>query len=1286
MIILVLSQATQIDTMSTPYKGKQDPDSFYGLSTVLFSGTFDDLDSSHYTTTIGTQTCEILSLSQTELECLIPPWDSSDGTNAGLRVEHNGSEIYSKSLNHGNAYPIITFNRNEASAGDISNVYRLWSGSDQIQSGSVENEAFVIDLYWSWWVFDAAKVQLGSNVHGDSNPKFEIDGIGQADMLWTGASYTLQGEEYFFRTIACVDSISHNQGDALGGLERTITGQSFPSDTSRIRVEIDGSDCEVTSASFSSITCITGPYYKTTLDSYYEGSAGLFSQRYDHGTSNLQKEQYIPNSSLDYDLTRKDSKMYGYFKAPRTGEYTFYASVNDKAKVWLSTDADPLNKQQIISALPYSYPFMHFDDSSPSSEIQLLKDQLYYLEVDQENCCGQGFFSLGVKIPGDGNSYRNRMPLVKRISITSLHSANPIEYKGTAKEIGELNCGHAQRNYFQKQIGSKYFNLYTYCLKSYLYVIVPSYMNPQPEDLKFRDTSNNILDGELLHQPSDSQFWFVIPSDFLRTYQAKPQLRVWIDNRLTMCRGDCSFEYHNVPVIKAFSESSALVTITGDNLPTDISKLELKLSSNECRILSASDSSIQCQLDSYTEGDYQPQITYEGTYTVPIDTSINYYISLTCSDNCNRCFLDECLECNFGYNLFEGGCIFCAEGTYFESGSCLSCDPSCDECSGSGSSNCDLCNFAENFEDDGSGNCVCKAGLFRDGAVCSPCSSNCAQCSGSPSQCTACTSPLVLDSSANRCSCKKGFTQINNTCECTDGVIREGVCTNFYSNLTCDKNNLLTLTFSEPVASSLTQESINIQLQNKSIEYTYSLQEINKTKYEIDLDFESYVAEGEVATLEFLSEVVSESGFELATKQLETTLWEYNPNKALFKAAKGAAQVTGAIGTGASAGALLTGNPAEMWSMLNNIQVLSYIVLSNNPLTPTLKGFFEGLDIFNTLKGYLYNLLGYEGDYGIRSNLFIVNAGIDILIILVILLSWPLVWVLSKIPCLEERCESLLREYKYNAFIRYWIQCYLDLSIACFIQVSSLPSASLVEISNLIVACFVLYWILVTPKEFFGFFRRTKDSIRSLPDDSGLYKTYGTLLYEFKCRSEGNARFTYMAFVVERLGLAASLALLGSYPYFQASANCGMVLVYTVFVLKVRPYKETKPQIVSIVAQLVVTLVYGLAIFFLDPGSFEYELEVTVMYSTMGLIFFQSSVSLLGVAYAVYSFFRKRSSVTPVVPVEEVNVTGNTSQVANRETSQEAPAEESPSYKPRRNYRNINEITVIRRSRRMSNQ
>ena len=327
--------------------------------------------------------------------------------------------------------------------------------------------------------FDAVKVQLGSNIHGDSNPKFEIGGIGQADMLWTGASYTLQGEEYFFRTITCVDGISHNQGDALGGLEISITGQSFPSDTSRIRVEIDGSDCEVTSANFSSITCITGPYYKTTLESYYEGSAGLFSQRYDHGTSNLQEEQYISSTSLEYDQPVSDTIAYGYFKAPRTGEYTFYPSVDDSAVIKLSTDKIPSNKENIMSTSIWPAPFCYF--ANESQKVRLLKDQLYYLEIGQVNSNGFGHFSLGVEIPGDGNFYRNRMPLVKKISITSLHSSAPIEYKGHAKAVGSLSCIQNKANYHQKQLGSQYFNLYAYCLHNYLYVVVPGCMNLSQE-------------------------------------------------------------------------------------------------------------------------------------------------------------------------------------------------------------------------------------------------------------------------------------------------------------------------------------------------------------------------------------------------------------------------------------------------------------------------------------------------------------------------------------------------------------------------------------------------------------------------------------------------------------------------------------------------------------------------------------------------------------------------------------------------------------------------------------
>ena len=47
---------------------------------------------------------------------------------------------------------------------------------------------------------------------------------------------------------------------------------------------------------------------------------------------------------------------------------------------------------------------------------------------------------------------------------------------------------------------------------------------------------------------------------------------------------------------------------------------------------------------------------------------------------CFRCFVDQYLECNLKCNLFEGGYIVCAEGTYFYSGSCLTCTELCTAC------------------------------------------------------------------------------------------------------------------------------------------------------------------------------------------------------------------------------------------------------------------------------------------------------------------------------------------------------------------------------------------------------------------------------------------------------------------------------------------------------------------------------------------------------------------------------------------------------------------------------
>ena len=658
MFMLMISQAALIDQIATPYRDKVNTTSFYGLSSVFFKGAFDDLGSSRYTIKIGTKDCEILFISATELECLIPPWDSSDGATAELKVKYDNSEIYSQQLNYGNAYPIITLNRNEASAGDPISFYPVWNSSDKLLNGSVKGQALKTGSIWTWSTFYGTKTQLGNNIHGDSGIKAEIGGAGEADMMWTAAGYTLEGEEYFFRTIASVDSISHHEGSASGGLEITISGRSFPSEPSRVRVDIDGSECEVTSISFNTITCKTGSYNKTTPESYYEGSAGLFCERVsiDHGT--LISKGYIPSAAADYSSDRTHAHAWGHFKAPRTGKYTFYVSMDDQVQVWLSTDVSPSNKQKIIDANSWSPPFMHFNTHYKSHQIELSKDQLYYLEIYETNCCDVGQVSLGVEIEGDGNSYRNKVPLVKKIHIDNLHPSTPIEYKGHLKEIGTLDCdGFLSTKYNQKQLSSQYFNLYVYCHSNFLYVVVPGYMNPQPGDLKFRGKHNEEYPGQTLHEPSDSQFWFVIPSDFLRIVQHTPQVRVWVDERLSICKsGICYFTY-KVPKIHGSSINNNELTLTGVSFPEDKALLSVTVGSYTCEVTTNSETSIVCQIGPHEEGDFKIEVEVVNYKKLEFESGTSENVTLACPDNCRVCTMPtNCTECSSGWSLYKGSC------------------------------------------------------------------------------------------------------------------------------------------------------------------------------------------------------------------------------------------------------------------------------------------------------------------------------------------------------------------------------------------------------------------------------------------------------------------------------------------------------------------------------------------------------------------------------------------------------------------------------------------------------
>jgi len=639
-----------------------------------------------------------------------------------------------------------------------------------------------------------------------------------------------------------------------------------------------------------------------------------------------------------------------------------------------------------------------------------------------------------------------------------------------------------------------------------------------------------------------------------------------------------------------------------------------------------------------------------------------------CTANCSFVDLDTVnCEVEHSFRNLSGDCV-CEERYFLHDSKCIKCYPTCKTCSGSDHNDCLSCDGAYLYPD---GTCgPCAVGTYLEDTQCLDCVELCVTCENQV-ECLECTENSSMNQDKT-CSCNKGFTSLNNTCECLEGFIRDQVCTNFYSNLTCDNDNLLTLTFSEQLVSSLTKKSFAIQLQNKSIEYTYSFQEVNNTKYEIDLDFETYVAEGEIVTLEFLSGVNSTSGFSLGvnSSNLHTKLSFFNPADEVTKEAKDTAKTTTAIATGVSGGAaILSFNPSGIWQILNTIQLLTYISITSNPLTPSLRGHFTGTSLLERIpKAINYgsdnsssDTNHYSREHRFDSNLFVMNAGGSITILLVLLGSWLLVWVISKIRvgCIRTASNFILTKFKFSILIRYWIQTYLDLAIPCLIQFTSLPKLHIEVILNFLVGCLFFTLIAVTPLGLVLFFNSKKDQVTSNSTDSDFYKTWGSLFYEFKCDTTMKT-LTYSVFTFKRLLFAASLILLSELPVVQGISNLLLMLGFLVFLVVVRPYKDKVVQAISIAVETGVTLIFGLILYYLrqDIGDWGSVLETAILWISNGLMVIQSLGAVLGLILKLYSWCRNKTSVENLSTQYETTIANQD----NPEFTPEACDSEKPDF------------------------
>jgi hypothetical protein len=304
--------------------------------------------------------------------------------------------------------------------------------------------------------------------------------------------------------------------------------------------------------------------------------------------------------------------------------------------------------------------------------------------------------------------------------------------------------------------------------------------------------------------------------------------------------------------------------------------------------------------------------------------------------------------------------------------------------------------------------------------------------------CTQCNENAVL--SDGICQCLRGYTELDNHC----------ISSNFTAEININSNNKLQLTFEKTLETSLTPQEITIKTIPK-INFDIKLYEYSSKTYYITPTFTTTVEIGTNLTLTIIKNpLYSQDNSLLTTYEFSVIL---NPiildkpttlSSVTTKTIEAASQTVFTTSIGTS----IVSNPAAVWALINTLQLIYYIPLGSTPMTKGLQEFCLSLGNYNIIPNpmsmiFSYNLTTapyYEAqDFGLKTSVFLINIGSSLLIIISFIILWPFIFLLSKFASrgIQRKANTLLKNYKYRFFIRFWTQTYIDIIVYALIQLKS---------------------------------------------------------------------------------------------------------------------------------------------------------------------------------------------------------------------------------------------------------
>ena len=355
--------------------------------------------------------------------------------------------------------------------------------------------------------------------------------------------------------------------------------------------------------------------------------------------------------------------------------------------------------------------------------------------------------------------------------------------------------------------------------------------------------------------------------------------------------------------------------------------------------------------------------------------------------------------------------------------------------------------------------------------------------------------------------------------------------------------------------------------------YTFTLTKQSENIYQINFQFSksipsttlrlTYTLNGSPATMNLLT---GQRAAEITSKYMA---YMSESTKAAVEAVnKVAGGTMQGAATGAGSMAILGGNPALLWPLLNLFQKFYYLVFIdvNYPANVQmfLKIFSLGSLSFlpNPLEWFVPDISHYDlpvpkryNDYDF-SGLFLDNAGNELLLLclvfgLYLVSKATRKWIRRLPTSLRFGTNKTVEWFEWSGILRSLITSSTDMAQAIFLQMKVLTFYSTVFMLSSLMAFCALGFVVVLPILILVIIRRYNDHPELL------YIKNETLAKEYNIKKTA-ARYFIPIWLVRRLIMCLSLVFLQGYPYVKINVLCILMVAAIFYSWFYTPYATKK--------------------------------------------------------------------------------------------------------------------------------